>query len=80
MAALNIKSIPENLYKELKKSAKIHHRSINSEVIAILEPVLMHTKVSKEQHLRYAADTRSRVKPGTITIQDITNAIHEGRP
>lgn len=80
MAALNIKSIPEDLYQELKNAAKIHHRSINSEVIAILEPVLMHTRITREQHLNNAADTRSRVKPGTISIQDITNAIHEGRP
>ncbi len=80
MAALNIKSIPEDLYDELKKSAKLHHRSINSEVIAILEQVLMHTRITKEQHLRNAAETRSRVKPGIINVQDITNAIHEGRP
>ncbi len=80
MAALNIKSIPDDLYLELKKSATIHHRSINSEVIAILEPFLMHTRITKEQHLRNAADTRSRVKPGTISIQDITDSIHNGRP
>ena len=80
MAALNIKSIPEDLYRELKNAAKMHHRSINSEVIAILEPVLMHTKITREQHLENARNIRSRVKPGTISIQDITNAIHEGRP
>ena len=80
MAALNIKSIPEDLYTELKKSAKIHHRSINSEVLAILEPVLMHTRITREQHLQNAADCRSRVSPGDISIQDIKNAIHEGRP
>ncbi|MCK5200642.1 MAG: Arc family DNA-binding protein [Spirochaetales bacterium] len=80
MAALNIKSMAEDLYRELKNAAKMHHRSINSEVIAILEPVLMHTKITREQHLENARNIRSRVKPGTISIQDITNAIHEGRP
>ena len=79
MAALNIKSIPENLYEELKKSAKIHHRSINSEVIAILEPVLMHTRITKEQYLRNAISLRSRVKSGIISSDDIRTAIHEGR-
>ena len=79
MAALNIKSIPEDLYRELKNAAKTHHRSINSEVIAILEPVLMHTRITMDQHLKNARDIRSRIKPGTIGIQDIRKAIHEGR-
>ena len=79
MAALNIKSIPEDLYRELKVSAGIHHRSINSEVIAILEPVLMHTKISKEEHLENARKIRLRIKPGDVTLQDIEDAINEGR-
>ena len=79
MAALNIKSIPEDLYLELKNAAITHHRSINSEVIAILEPVLMHTRITMDQHLENARNIRSRIKPGAIGIQDITNAIHEGR-
>lgn len=79
MAALNIKSIPKDLYEELKKSAKIHHRSINSEVIAILEPVLMHTRITKKQHLINAISLRSRVKSGIISAEDIGMAIHEGR-
>ncbi len=80
MAALNIKSIPEDLYRELKDSAKIHHRSINSEVISILEPVLMHTRITPNQHLENAREVRSRIKPGGISLQEIENAIHEGRP
>ncbi len=80
MAALNIKSIPEDLYRELKNAAKTHHRSINSEVIAILEPVLMHTKITQDQHLKNARNIRSRTEQGIISIQDIRNAIHEGRP
>jgi antitoxin FitA len=79
MAALNIKSIPEDLYAELKKSAKTHHRSINSEVIAILEPVLMHTRITREQVLKNALSLRSRIKPGIISAKDIEKAIHEGR-
>ena len=80
MAALNIKSIPEDLYRELKNAAKTHHRSINSEVIAILELVLMHTRITMDQHLKNARNIRSRIKPGAISIQDIRKAIHEGRP
>ena len=80
MAALNIKSIPEDLYQELKNAAKIHHRSINSEVIASLEFIFMHTKITREQHMKNAISIRSRVKPGIISVKDIEMAIHKGRP
>jgi antitoxin FitA len=80
MAALNIKSIPDDLYRELKKSAKVHHRSINSEVIAILEPVLMHTRITREQQLANVVSLRSRIIPGIISAEDIELAIREGRP
>ncbi len=79
MAALNIKSIPDDLYMELKASARNHHRSINSEVIAILEPALMYRKISKEEFLENVRRIRSRIKPGVVTVQEIENAIHQGR-
>ncbi|MFV1922255.1 MAG: FitA-like ribbon-helix-helix domain-containing protein [Methylotenera sp.] len=31
MPAITVKSIPDNLYSQLKQSAEAHHRSINSE-------------------------------------------------
>ena len=40
MAALMIKSIPEDLHKKLKEEARIHHRSMNRHIVAILEEKL----------------------------------------
>ena len=40
MAALMIKSIPEEIHRKLKEEARIHHRSMNRHVIAILEEKL----------------------------------------
>jgi plasmid stability protein len=40
MATLNIKSVPDGLYKRLKERAKNRRRSISQEVLSILEEVL----------------------------------------
>jgi len=32
---LTLKNIPDELYGRLKQAAEVHHRSLNSEVIAI---------------------------------------------
>ena len=40
MATLNIKNLPERLYRKLRARAKRHHRSIAQEVTHILTQVL----------------------------------------
>lgn len=40
MASMLIKNLPDDLHQELKQRAKRHHRSLNKEVIALLEGVL----------------------------------------
>jgi plasmid stability protein len=40
MATLNIKNLPDPLYRKLKRRAKLQHRSVAQEVTSILEHVL----------------------------------------
>jgi Plasmid stability protein len=40
MASLLIKNLPEDLHYRLKIRARQHHRSVNKEVIALLETAL----------------------------------------
>jgi antitoxin FitA len=80
MPALTIKNIPTDLYNELKKTAEQHHRSINSEVIICLKETLFPKKISPEDRLANIQALRSQIKPDIITIQDIEQAINEGRP
>jgi len=37
MYSLTVKSLPEELHQNLKKRAKLHNRSLNREVISILQ-------------------------------------------
>jgi len=80
MPALTIKNIPDDLYNELKYIAKQHHRSINSEVIVCLKRSLLPKRVSPEERLSTIRAIRAQVKPGTLTAEDIDQAINEGRP
>ena len=80
MTALTIKNIPEALYKALKLTAKAHRRSINNEVIVLLEDQLLPKKLRSEEWITTARNIRAKIPAGTITENDIENAINEGRP
>ncbi len=79
MPALTIKNIPDDLYNEIKNVAKQHHRSINSEVIVCLKRSLLPERISLDEQLGTIRAVRPRVKPDTITVEDIDQAINEGR-
>ena len=80
MPALTIKNIPIELYNELKFVAAQHHRSINSEVIVRLKHTLFPNKISPEENLSNIQKLRSTVSGDDITVEEIDNAIEEGRP
>ena len=77
---ITLKNIPDDIYGTLKAAAEAHHRSLNSEVIACLERVLMPTKVSNETHLALAAQMREELKGKKFKVEDIEKAINQGRP
>ena len=63
MANLNIKDVPENLHKLLKKFAKGQGRSLNSYVIHILQ-------VSEDEHTR-----RARMSEGWEEYQEFMKSL-----
>ncbi|MBL6986560.1 MAG: Arc family DNA-binding protein [Methylobacter sp.] len=81
MPALTIKNIPDDLYRTLKQTAEIHRRSINSEVIFCLENALMpKKKLTPTEQLARVESLRSAIAANVITIDEISNAIDDGRP
>jgi plasmid stability protein len=40
MVSITLKDIPESLHRTLKQRAKLHHRSLNKEVLATIEGAL----------------------------------------
>ena len=45
MATLNIKNVPDALYKKLQRRAKQQHRTVAQEVIQLLREILVEPKV-----------------------------------
>ncbi len=79
MPALTVKNIPEQLYDHLRASARVHHRSINSELIHCLETALLPRRASAEETIATARALRAQVKAKRIPTREITAAKNEGR-
>lgn len=77
---ITLKNIPDDIYECLKTAAGAHHRSLNSEVIACLERVLLPTKLSNETHMAMAKQMRDELKGKKFKVADIEKAIEKGRP
>jgi plasmid stability protein len=79
MPSITVKNIPDDLYDNLKSTAKAHHRSINSELIVCLKKVLLPTKVTPKQRIAEARTLRQRVKSKRLKAADIDTAKNHGR-
>lgn len=79
MPAITVKNIPDSLYSQLKQSAKMHHRSINSELIVCLEKALIPQKISSDQLLANARGIRARFADFKVSDEDLNKAKSAGR-
>jgi plasmid stability protein len=77
---ITLKNIPDDIYASLKCAAEAHHRSLNSEVIACLERVLLPARISHEAHLAQARQIRDELKGRKFRASDIRKIIAQGRP
>jgi plasmid stability protein len=77
MPTLTIKRLPEELHERLKERAERHRRSMNNEVITILEEALMPSRRSAEEAIARAEALNREIGR---TFPDIVNeAKREGR-
>jgi antitoxin FitA len=79
MASLTIKSIPDELYEQLRQSANQHRRSLNSEAIACLRRVLRHSPtIDVEAFLAKARTHRKKTSKLLLTDSVLAKAKKEG--
>ena len=74
---LTIKNIPEALYHKLKERALRHHRSMNNEVIACLEQILLPMPCDDDALIREAEALNQKV--GKTFPDMVGEAKREGR-
>ena len=80
MASLTIKGLPDRLYRQIKERAASNRRSVNGEVISILEDAVGARRVDVEQILAEARALRRLTADHPITTEEIDAAIAHGRP
>jgi plasmid stability protein len=78
MASVTVKDLPERLHRQLKVRARLHRRSLNSEIIAVLEAAASARKLDADELLTRAAALRSRVG-GRLTDSDLAALRQAGR-
>ncbi len=78
-ANITLKGIPDDVYERLRQSAGSNHRSLNSEVIACLETLLLPKKTTAVQHLAAIRAMRSKLPQGAFNHDEIDQLKREGR-
>lgn len=78
MATLTIKNLPDELYEKIKTSAAVNRRSINQEVIFLIEQVLAANAVGVETTLSDVRRLREQLGI-YITEEEIHQAKNTGR-
>lgn len=76
---ITIRDIPDEVYEKLKQQAELHQRSINSEVIFYLKQMVRSHRPDPDQVIARAKKLKLQAK-GSLTLQDIQQAIDQGRP
>jgi plasmid stability protein len=79
MVTLTIKNIPEELYERLKIQAKNNHRSINKEVITIIERSFTIPPIDVKATLERTRKIRELTAHYEITDEEMTKWKKEGR-
>jgi len=78
MANVTIKDLPAGLHERLKENAKMNRRSLNAEVITLLEAAVEPRKVNVDEILAAAHSVRSRVKR-ELSDREINRMKRQGR-
>jgi plasmid stability protein len=79
MVSITIKNIPDMIYSAVKKRAKKNHRSINGEILHILEEVTAPVPVTPEESLEQARRYRRMTAGSPVTAREIQKAKEFGR-
>ena len=78
MANVTIKDLPVRLHERLKEKAKMNRRSLNAEVITLLESAVEPRKMSVDEILAAARAVRSQVKR-ELSDREINRMKRQGR-
>jgi plasmid stability protein len=79
MVAITVKNIPAPLYERVKERAKANHRSINNELITILEQSVLLQPINVAETLERTRRVRELTAHYVISDDELTRLKNEGR-
>lgn len=86
MATLYVRNLPDDLYERLQELAKVENRSINAQVITLLQHALLPQTQQSETEtpksitkILTQSSRRRRVNPADFGLSDSTDLIREDR-
>ena len=80
MATLHVRNVPDELYGRLKQHAKTKNRSLNAQVITLLDRALQQdARRSQQQQLLAEIQSRRFVYSADVETEDSVNLLREDR-
>ena len=80
MPTITVKNIPEDVYERIKQQAKANRRSLNSEIIMLMERAVMSYRIDPDEFIAEARAIRELTADYILTDEELEQAINEGRP
>ncbi len=80
MPTITVKNIPDDVYERLKQQAKVNRRSLNSEIITLMERAVMSHRIDPDEFIAEARAIRELTADYILTDEELDQAINEGRP
>ena len=80
MPSLPLTNIPDDLYHRLKAAARLHRRSLNSEILICIERAVRAQRITPEETLLRARALREKTARYTASPGEIDDAKRAGRP
>ncbi|MCC5835749.1 MAG: Arc family DNA-binding protein [Opitutales bacterium] len=75
---ITLKEIPDELHQKLRQRAETHGRSLNKEVLSILEMTVNPVRKSSQDLLRQISDRRDKMAH-VVKDEELKGIIEEGR-
>ena len=72
MASLTVRDIPLDLYDSFKKLAKKEHRSLNAEVLAVIERVVREDEIREQQRAALESILESYKEKTPLPVDSLT--------
>ena len=80
MPAITLKNIPVDLYDQIKKSAQVSYRSLNSEILFLLKQSTGHKRIDPDILISRIEKLQLRLTLPKLSDDILLKAKNEGRP